>query len=154
MRIHIVAGVGVGPTELAAFDEALIMAGIANFNLIYLSSIIPPGSEIVESPYTQASDEYGQRLYVVMAKKTEWRSGQMAAAGIGWVQYKDGRGLFVEHSGADPGLVESQLTDTLMCMMENRNRVDDFIRKKVAHTLCTGRPVCALVAAVIKSEPW
>ena len=36
-------GLGVGPTALAAFDAALLDAGVANYNLICLSSVIPPG---------------------------------------------------------------------------------------------------------------
>ena len=37
---------GTGRTLLAAFDDALLAAGVANFNLITLSSVIPPGSSI------------------------------------------------------------------------------------------------------------
>lgn len=47
MQIQISEGVGNGPTELAAFDQALVNAGVANYNLIYLSSVLPPGSEVV-----------------------------------------------------------------------------------------------------------
>ena len=44
MQIHLASGVGSGPTELAAFDAALAAAGVANYNLLYLSSVIPPAS--------------------------------------------------------------------------------------------------------------
>jgi arginine decarboxylase len=40
MRIYVTTGKGEGPTPLAAFDAALIDAGIPNYNLIYLSSVI------------------------------------------------------------------------------------------------------------------
>jgi arginine decarboxylase len=46
MHIQVSGGRGYGPTELAAFDHALHKAGIPNFNLIYLSSILPPGSNV------------------------------------------------------------------------------------------------------------
>ncbi len=42
MKIHIGTSIGTGETELSAFDTALYNAGIANYNLLYLSSVIPP----------------------------------------------------------------------------------------------------------------
>ena len=47
MRLYVAATVGQASTELAAFDAALIAAGVANFNLIRLSSVIPPACEVV-----------------------------------------------------------------------------------------------------------
>jgi arginine decarboxylase len=42
MQIHVSSGRGEGPTPLAAFDAALRDAGVSNYNLIALSSVIPP----------------------------------------------------------------------------------------------------------------
>ncbi len=47
MKIYISSGRGTGPTSLSAFDAALNEAGVANYNLIRLSSIIPPDSKII-----------------------------------------------------------------------------------------------------------
>ncbi len=49
MRIDIVWGGSEGKTLLSAFDRALLNAGIHNFNLIPLSSVIPPQSVIHET---------------------------------------------------------------------------------------------------------
>jgi arginine decarboxylase len=46
LRIQIATGTGAGPTPLGAFDAALLDAGVANYNLICLSSVIPPASAI------------------------------------------------------------------------------------------------------------
>jgi pyruvoyl-dependent arginine decarboxylase len=46
MKIKIASGVGTGPTTLAAFDAALNHAGVANYNIIKLSSVIPPKTTI------------------------------------------------------------------------------------------------------------
>src|SRR5690606_8611394 len=46
LRIGVVGATGTGPTSLAAFDDALRAVGVANFNLIRLSSVIPPGSRV------------------------------------------------------------------------------------------------------------
>jgi len=48
--LHVASAIGRARTELAAFDQALIGVGAANFNLVRLSSVIPPGSDVVESP--------------------------------------------------------------------------------------------------------
>jgi len=46
MIIPVAGAVGRGPTELAAFDAALVMAGVADRNLSYLSSAMPPASSV------------------------------------------------------------------------------------------------------------
>src|SRR5438445_8079689 len=103
MQIHIGAGVGVGPTALSAFDAALNDAGIANYNLLKLSSIIPPKSEIIVHEDKIVHDVpggWGDRLYVVMAEIRIDKPNEEAWAGIGWVQDPvTGKGLFAEHDG-------------------------------------------------------
>ncbi|MDE5931842.1 MAG: arginine decarboxylase, pyruvoyl-dependent [Lachnospiraceae bacterium] len=39
------SGVGVADQALVAFDSALIHAGISNYNLLRVSSILPPGAK-------------------------------------------------------------------------------------------------------------
>ncbi|XRO76453.1 pyruvoyl-dependent arginine decarboxylase [Methanocaldococcus sp. 10A] len=48
--VSLVAGSSEGETPLNAFDGALLDAGIGNVNLIRISSIMPPGAEIVPLP--------------------------------------------------------------------------------------------------------
>src|SRR5262245_36782131 len=101
LRIAIGVGVGEGPTPLAAFDAALVDAGVANYNLIGLSSVIPPAATLVRERHVAPAADYGRRLYVVMSQMREGRPGHVAHAGIGWIQDPaSGRGLFVEmHDG-------------------------------------------------------
>ena len=47
-KYTLVAASAEGPTELNAFDHALLAAGIGNLNLLKVSSILPPGAELVE----------------------------------------------------------------------------------------------------------
>jgi arginine decarboxylase len=67
-KIIVTKGVGEGQTELAAFDGALVNAGIANYNLIYLSSVIPVGAKVLVRRYSGSEKEFGHKLYVVMSK--------------------------------------------------------------------------------------
>lgn len=155
MKIQITSAAAEGPTELAAFDTALIRSGIANHNLIYLSSIIPPDSELVKSKPNINSIHFGDRLYVVMSEQRTSKPKEEAWAGIGWVQNYQGAGLFVEHHGITEKQVRSDIKSTLNKMISNRPK-DSWsnIQMEVVGLRCEKEPVCALVAAVYKSEPW
>jgi arginine decarboxylase len=48
--MSLTAGAAEGATELNAFDNALLSAKIGNVNLIKVSSIAPPGVEIIDLP--------------------------------------------------------------------------------------------------------
>ena len=155
MKIYLTTGKGEGPTPLAAFDAALRDAGVANYNLICLSSVIPPHSEIVPTKFAPPGDEYGHRLYVVMARHDTQQRGETAWAALGWTQdVGDGRGLFVELHGSDKADVEQRLEATLAAMIAARPYAYGPIQKEVVGVPCDGCPVCALVVAVYHSEGW
>lgn len=155
MNIHITSAGSEGPTELAAFDTALINAGIANHNLIYLSSIIPPDSNIKKGPKGLSSSNFGDRLYVVMSEHRTSNPGQEVWSGIGWVQNDKKAGLFVEHHGYSKKEVEADIRATLKKMMLNRKNENwKEIEMEITGIRCKKEPVCALVVAVYKSEPW
>lgn len=154
MEIIITSGTGTGQTELSAFDNALWNAGIANYNLIKLSSIIPPASNIVIKKPILNPAEYGRRLYVVLSEQREHRKGKVACAGIGWYLLEDGRGVFVEHHGSSVKGIEDQIRKSLEDLAKQRGITGVTFNSKVESIKCTGRPVCAIVCAIYKSEPW
>ena len=157
MTIEIVAGTGTGPTKLAAFDVALNEAGVANYNLIRLSSIVPPASKIQvhEGPITTQLGGWGDRLYVVMAEMRVTRPNAEAWAGIGWVQDKEsGKGLFVEHEGGSEDSVRRDITQSLESLMATRNVNFGEIQMKVIGKTCTHEPICALVIAAFEASDW
>jgi len=53
---------GEGKTNISALDTGLMNAGIANYNLIYLSSVIPKGSMAKIKKLKSKKDEYGNKL--------------------------------------------------------------------------------------------
>jgi arginine decarboxylase len=155
MAILLCSGAGEGPTPLAAFDAALIDAGIADHNLLCLSSVIPPNAVIVPGKYRMAEADYGRRLYVVMSEMRQSQAGHEAHAGIDWIQDEQtGRGLFVELHHHDRGRLEHDLCATLECMRSNRKAKYGAVQTKLESRACTDKPVCALVAAVYACEPW
>lgn len=156
MKINISAGTGVGPTELAAFDHALVNAGVANFNLIYLSSVLPPESEVnILNEPLKPDGQWGDRLYVVMAQQRTMDRHKEVWAGIGWIQDENtGKGLLVEHEGFTESEVREDITSSLKALAENRNMHFGPINMHVIGKKCVALPVCALVVAVFEHATW
>ncbi len=148
-------GRGVGPTALAAFDAALLDAGVANYNLICLSSVIPPGSRLERRRFVTTPQEYGQRLYVVMSQMREERPGHTAHAGIGWVRdAASGAGLFVELHDDDRERLDADLRATLRSMQAGRGIHFGEPETAIASVTCQQQPVCALTIAVYAAAAW
>lgn len=155
MQIIVTSGNGSGPTPLAAFDAALLASGVANYNLICLSSIIPPGSTIQRTAFISPDEDFGKRLYVVMARHTETQPGKSAWAGLGWVQNADaGNGLFVEQDGSSQDEVDTAIRATLAAMTATRKLSFGQTQTEMTGIECQDRPVCAVVIAVFKSQGW
>ncbi len=162
MNILLTTGKGVGKTPIAAFDSALKDAGVYNYNLIYLSSVIPPKAKIKFEKLQENPKEWGNRLYIVKAEMRSRQSGQYISAALGWCQFGDGRGIFVEHeeTGETREAVEANLNaevqKSLADMCRTRGLPAD---KKKFHTkICTTKvdnlPASVIVVAVYKSEKW
>lgn len=157
LTIRVSAGTGTGATPLAAFDGALRQAGVANFNLLRLSSVIPPGSEVaVVGPAGQLSGGWGDRLYCVYAEQRAVEPGQQAWAGIGWMQCDDGSGagLFVEHEGSGRRAVEESIKASLADLGRARGNGFSRPRMQLTSVTCVEEPVCAVVLASYQTAPW
>lgn len=155
LRVSVWPGVGSGPTPLAAFDAALMAAGIHDYNLIPLSSVIPPRAVLERRRHKAPHDDYGRRLYIVLAHEIATEEGATAAAGLGWVREPgDGRGLFVEAHGTGEDEVRDVIDRTLEAMTAARAREYGPVERELVSARCTDEPVCALVTAVYASVPW
>jgi arginine decarboxylase len=155
--IEVASAIGTGGTTLAAFDDALLRCGVGNFNLIRLSSVIPPETDVVPADGPcDVMGAWGDRLYVVMAEERVDRAGREAWAGIGWVQHeKSGRGLFVEHEGLSEDQVRDDIERSLSALVEARPTVEFGPMRSVVHgARCDGEPVCAMVVAVYEAQGW
>jgi arginine decarboxylase len=156
--VHTCSGVGSGPTAPAAFDAALRAAGIANYNLLTLSSVVPPNTLITTDRRSLdpsiTGGEWGDRLYVVMAER---RTSTLAAevwAGIGWVQDHGGKGLFVEHDGPTELSVRRDIEASLEAVASGRDEEFGEPQMRLEGAVCEGEHTSALVAAVFESRPW
>ncbi|NOX72031.1 MAG: pyruvoyl-dependent arginine decarboxylase [Candidatus Micrarchaeota archaeon] len=155
MKIHITWGSGEGETGMGAFDAALFDAGIGNYNLIPLSSVIPEGAEITVGRIDRNNEEHGHRLYCVIAKCIETKKGARASAGIGWVvDNESGKGVFAEHCASNESKLSELIKKTLETFARTRNWKNTDISYKMHSAACRGKPVCAVVCAVFESEGW
>ena len=156
MKIHLSAGTGTGPTELSAFDQALVKAGVANYNLIYLSSVLPPNSEVsIDERPQKHGGEWGDKLYVVMAQKRTSQRNQEVWAGVGWIQDPETkRGLLVEHEGHSEAEVRADIQHSLKALAENRRMEFSEPQMHIVGTKCVDYPVCALTVAVFEPAGW
>jgi arginine decarboxylase len=154
--LPVLAGTGVGSTSLAAFDAALRDAGVANFNLLRLSSVIPPRTEVDttgRAPLPEGG--WGDRLYCVYAEQHADLPGVEAWAGIGWVQRLDGEGgLFVEHEGPTEAFLTAAIEASLADLVAGRAEEFGEVHKALVGVTCTDQPVCALVVAAYETAPW
>lgn len=95
MRLRVARGAGAGPTALSAYDAALLDAGVGNYNLLRLSSVLPAGASLDRVDRIPDLGPVGGELRVVEASATA-PPGETAAAALGWVRREDGSGLFYE----------------------------------------------------------
>ena len=105
-------GVGEDLSELGAFDAAILDAGVGNFNLVEISSILPPGCREQDVPRL----EYGQPLLCAYASKVSSVPGSTmsVAVGIAVPGDKNLPGVIMEHC-ADRPAAESEKTVHNMC---------------------------------------
>lgn len=109
-RIHVADGVGVAPTEMAAYDAALADANLHNYNLIRVSSIVPAGVEVRRVDRAPDLGPAGNRLTVVESRATAppGESDEELAAGLGWAT-GPGPGLIYEATGLDATAVRREI---------------------------------------------
>ncbi|GAB6984249.1 pyruvoyl-dependent arginine decarboxylase [Nocardioides pyridinolyticus] len=153
LDIAVRTAVGTGRTLLSAFDHALLQAGVANFNLIPLSSVIPPGSTVIRDG-EPVRGGHGDRLYCVEAVAYADHPGEVVSAGLGWAIHPTIGGLFVEHHGGTPESVEEQIRLSLTDLAEHRGIDFGEVSTAIVSAHCTDLPVCALAIAAYATAEW
>lgn len=104
-RVRVVWGTGTGPTALASYDAALADAGVENYNLTTVSSIVPADVAVEAVGTAPDLGPAGNRLTVVEARVTTDETGPpgtVATAGLGWT-VGPGPGVFYEVGGRFDG---------------------------------------------------
>ncbi len=110
-RMFFTRGVGKHRNNLESFEAALRSAGIAQCNLVKVSSIFPPGCKITPRRAGLPKLIPGQITYCVMAEARTNEPNRLVSAGIGLALPAKGDqyGYISEHHGF--GLTERKTAD-------------------------------------------
>ena len=82
-KIFLTNGVGVHKDQLASFESALREAGIAQFNLVSVSSILPPGCKKIPWKKGVGLLNSGEIVFVVLARNSTNEPNRLLSASIG-----------------------------------------------------------------------
>lgn len=99
-KIFFVRGVGVHKDKLASFEDALRMACIEKYNLVYVSSIFPPECKIISQKEGLKYLKAGQILFCVMARAETNEPNRLVSSAIGLARLADNKeqyGYLSEH---------------------------------------------------------
>jgi arginine decarboxylase len=157
LDIQVSRGAGAGPTRLASFDAALYAAGVGGYNIIRLSSVIPPHAVVrVVAGDDLVKGVQGDVAYCVYAAAYASTPGEQAWAGIAWADQVDGSGagLFVEHAAASEFTLRRDLDATLEAMSFHRGHGYQMAGQILSSAVCVDRPVCAVVVAIYGTAGW
>jgi arginine decarboxylase len=110
-RMFFTRGVGKHRNNLQSFEIALRQAGIAQCNLVKVSSIFPPGCKILSQKAGLRDLTPGQITFCVLAEERTSEPNRLISAGIG-LAIPAGQGKFgyiSEHHGF--GMTEKKVGD-------------------------------------------
>ncbi len=144
----VVGGIGEGSTFLNAFDSALIAAKVGHYNLVRVSSILPPNAErtneVKLNPGSILPIAYG---YIYSAEKGQRIT---AAVSVGIPEDPGNIGVIMEYSG---DLDEADATEFVINMakeaMEKRGIKASDILHKVVSTKVNDRKTCVFAGVAL-----
>jgi len=82
-KVFLTKGIGRHKYQLKSFEEALRKAGVAQQNLVQVSSILPPKCKMLGRENGLKSLTPGEICYCVMARADTDEHGRIVASGIG-----------------------------------------------------------------------
>ena len=88
-KMFLTKGVGRASAKLASFEAALRDAGIAEYNLVRVTSIFPPRCKIISRDHGVKLLDPGQILFIVLADNATNEPNRLIASSIGLAMPKD-----------------------------------------------------------------
>jgi arginine decarboxylase len=100
-KVFLTKGVGKDKEKLTSFEKALRNAGIAQFNLVSISSIFPPGCKLIPKSEGLKLLKPGQIVYTVISRNSTNEPHRLITASVGIAIPKDPNqyGYLSEHEG-------------------------------------------------------
>ncbi len=88
-RLFLTKGVGKHKEKLASFEAALRDAGIAPFNIVRVSSILPPNCKLVSRAKGLQYLSFGEVVFCVLAESSTNEPHRLIASSIGVAKPRD-----------------------------------------------------------------
>jgi len=88
-KVFLTKGVGRHRYKLKSFEEALRKAGVAQQNLVSVSSILPPGCKVISKEKGLKLLKPGEISFCVMARSDTDEYGRLIASAVGIAIPKD-----------------------------------------------------------------
>ncbi len=143
------AGVGSHEDPLVSFELALRDARIEKFNLVPVSSIIPPNCVRVSLEEGLKELSAGEIVFCVMAKHSSGEEGKKIYAAVGGAKPTNGHGYLVEYSGnysgEDLDSFVKERAEYLVETSHGKKPVEVFSISKVAEV----KKITTVVAAAV-----
>lgn len=100
-KVFLTKGVGKDKEKLTSFEKALRNAGIAQFNIVSISSIFPPGCKLIPKSEGLKLLKPGQIIYTVISRNSTNEPHRLITASVGVAIPKDPNqyGYLSEHEG-------------------------------------------------------
>lgn len=99
-KMFLTKGVGRHKEYLASFELALRSAGIAEYNLVHVSSIFPPGCKVISRTQGVSLLTPGQITFSVLSRNSTDEFNRLVSASVGLAipQDRNQYGYLSEHS--------------------------------------------------------
>ncbi len=163
-KIFFTRGIGRGETQLQSFENALRDADIAAYNLVSVSSILPPFVEIVDKAEGLKLLSYGQILFTVLARNSSNELNRMISSAIGVAVPSDRSkwGYLSEHHNFgqtenDSGYFAEKLAAEMLAStmgLDDHLKWDDKKSEYVLDDKILSTKNIAATTVVLKPDEW
>ena len=140
----IVSGSSEGETELNAFDNALLKAGLGNANLVRVSSIVPRGTIWLEKV---PKYPVGMIIPIVYGSIVSSIKSEEISAAVGIGVDDEGKGFICEYSGITE---EYKAVEKVKSMVVNGFNIRGWKLEKIKYKSAVykvgDKPACAMAA--------
>lgn len=149
--IYLTAGTATGGTALNAFDNALFDAGIADFNLVEISSVVPAGTPIRKLPTDRRIRGNGRVVPTVYGDIRSNDAGSTIAAAIGIGKPTDSNkaGVIFEYSCQDAEDVALSRVREMVAEGMDRRQIEAYAVETIGASIVVGSDFTAVVTAAI-----
>ena len=125
-NIFLTKGTGIHNEKLASFELALRSAGIASYNLISVSSILPPNCDIIDQSDGVKMLQPGQVVPVVLARSESKKPDILVSSGVGIAVPKNRNEKYLIKNSKNQIIKNSENLENLISQIVE---IDNLIKK-------------------------